>query len=106
VSSGRARLARELPADGYVHTLTIVLGVILIVRGVTGFLGTSLRFRERGAWITAVGLVVDVRMPVYVWTEGAALLDVGPLIAIMSGGVIAGTLPGRPILGRSRTTWS
>jgi hypothetical protein len=45
--------------------------------------------------------VVDgVRMPVYLWSEGTALLEIGPLIAIMSGGVIAGTLLGRPILGR------
>jgi hypothetical protein len=50
---------------------------------------------------TAVGLVVDgVRMPVYVWSEGPTLLEIVPLIALMSGGVIAGTLLGRSILGR------
>jgi uncharacterized membrane protein YfcA len=128
-------LAHTLSRSG---ALTIVLGVILIVSGITGLFGTSLRFRGRGAWIagavsgflgglvgnqggvrtaamlgldvskeafvatsTAVGLVVDgVRMPVYLWSEGTALLEIGPLIAVMSGGVIAGTLLGRPILGR------
>jgi uncharacterized membrane protein YfcA len=128
-------LAHTLSAT---RALTIVLAVILIFTGATGLLGTSLRFRGRGAWVagaisgflgglvgnqggirtaamlgfdvskeafvatsTAVGLVVDgVRMPVYLWSEGTALLEIGPLIAIMSGGVIAGTLLGRPILGR------
>jgi hypothetical protein len=120
------------------RALTIVLGVMLIVTGVTGLLGMSFRFRGRAAWIagiisgflgglvgnqggirtgamlgfdvskeafvatsTAVGLVVDgVRTPVYVWTEGTALLGIVPVIATMTGGVIAGTLLGRPILGR------
>ena len=50
---------------------------------------------------TAVGLIVDgARMPVYVWSEGHALRGIVPLIAIAVGGVLAGTLAGRAILGR------
>jgi uncharacterized membrane protein YfcA len=53
------------------------------------------------ATATAIGLVVDgVRMPVYLASEGAELLKVAPLIAIATVGVVAGTLLGKPLLGR------
>jgi uncharacterized protein len=41
-------LAHTLSAT---RALTIVLAVILIFTGATGLLGTSLRFRGRGAWV-------------------------------------------------------
>jgi uncharacterized protein len=51
------------------------------------------------ATATAIGLIVDgVRMPVYFVNEGAAMLRVWPLILIATGGVVVGTLIGRPIL--------
>jgi hypothetical protein len=50
---------------------------------------------------TAVGLIVDgARMPVYVRSEGRALLPIAGLIGIAVIGVLAGTLAGRAILGR------
>lgn len=48
---------------------------------------------------TAVGLIVDgARVPVYLWTRGAALLEVWPLVAMSTVAVILGTLAGRPLL--------
>jgi uncharacterized protein len=51
------------------------------------------------ATATAVGLVVDaVRLPVYIYTERAALLRMWPLIAIATAGVVVGTLAGMRLL--------
>lgn len=53
------------------------------------------------ATATAVGLVVDAaRLPVYVYTERAPLLDMWPLIAVATVGVVAGTLSGVRALQR------
>jgi uncharacterized protein len=47
------------------------------------------------ATATAVGLIVDgARLPVYVATERAGLLQIWPVIAIASVGVVSGTLIG------------
>ncbi|PYR89118.1 MAG: hypothetical protein DMF84_25800 [Acidobacteria bacterium] len=52
------------------------------------------------ATATAVGLVVDAaRMPVYIVSERSELLQIWPLIAMATGGVIAGTLVGTRVLG-------
>ncbi|HEX2833977.1 MAG TPA: sulfite exporter TauE/SafE family protein [Thermoanaerobaculia bacterium] len=50
---------------------------------------------------TAVGLFIDgMRLPVYLYSEGDALLKIWPLIAIATVAVTIGTLLGRRILGR------
>jgi uncharacterized membrane protein YfcA len=47
------------------------------------------------ATATAVGLVVDgARMPVYLVAQRSALLEIWPLIAIATAGVVVGTLTG------------
>lgn len=64
-------------------------------------LGFDLSKEAFVATSTAVGLIVDgARMPVYVWSEGAALRPIAGLIAIAVIGVVVGTLAGRAILGR------
>jgi uncharacterized membrane protein YfcA len=51
------------------------------------------------ATATAVGLVVDgARMPVYLVTERSGLLQIWPLIAIATAGVVAGTVVGMRLL--------
>lgn len=53
------------------------------------------------ATATATALIVDAaRVPVYVATSGAELLDHGPLIAALVAGVVAGTLLGEGFLRR------
>ncbi len=53
------------------------------------------------ATATAIALIVDAaRMPVYLATEAQALLQIWPLIALATAGVLAGTLLGRPLLDR------
>ena len=53
------------------------------------------------ATATAIALIVDgVRMPVYAFTNGKAMLAVWPLIATTTVAVILGTLLGRALLGR------
>ncbi len=53
------------------------------------------------ATATAVALLIDgARVPVYLYTEGAALLNVWRIIAIATVAVILGTILGRLILGR------
>lgn len=53
------------------------------------------------ATATAIALAVDVfRVPVYIITKGAELRQLLPEIAVMSAGVIAGTLLGTPLLRR------
>ncbi len=53
------------------------------------------------ATATATGLIVDsARMPVYLATQGHELVRVWPQIAIMTGGVIAGTMIGMKVLRR------
>jgi uncharacterized membrane protein YfcA len=53
------------------------------------------------ATATAVGLIVDgARMPVYLATEWDGLVRLGPLLAIATAGVVAGTLAGARLLRR------
>lgn len=51
------------------------------------------------ATATAIALVVDAaRMPVYAFTDGAALRALAPLILLATAGVVAGTLVGERVL--------
>jgi uncharacterized protein len=53
------------------------------------------------ATATAVGLMVDAaRLPIYLWTESRALLDVWAVIAIATVGVLVGTVAGTRVLRR------
>jgi hypothetical protein len=53
------------------------------------------------ATATAVALLIDgARVPVYLYTEGNALLNVWRIIAVATVAVIIGTIAGRAILGR------
>jgi uncharacterized membrane protein YfcA len=53
------------------------------------------------ATATAVALLIDgARVPVYLYTEGNALLNVWRIIAVATVAVILGTIAGRAILGR------
>lgn len=53
------------------------------------------------ATATATALMVDAaRLPIYAVTSGAALVRHGDLIALITAGVVAGTLLGVPILRR------
>lgn len=66
--------------------------------GLVGFRLTKTQFV---ATATAIALAVDVfRVPVYIASRGAALRQLIPEIAIMSAGVIVGTLLGAPLLRR------
>lgn len=48
---------------------------------------------------TMIGLLVDaVRGPIYLWRTGEALLEIWSVIAIATGGTLAGTLLGERIL--------
>jgi uncharacterized membrane protein YfcA len=64
-------------------------------------IGFDVRKEAFVATSSAVALFVDgVRVPVYIATEGRALLQLWPVIAISVAGVIAGTFAGRALLGR------
>ena len=53
------------------------------------------------ATATAVALLVDAaRVPIYLYSEGRALLGVWRIVAVATAAVIAGTIFGRLILGR------
>lgn len=55
------------------------------------------------ATATTVALIVDgARMPVYLTTQGDAVLELWPLLAIATGGVVVGTFVGMRILPRLR----
>ncbi len=50
---------------------------------------------------TAVGLVVDLaRMPVYAFSQGDAMIELAPEIALLSAGVVTGTVLGGRFLRR------
>jgi hypothetical protein len=59
---------------------------------------------ERHAFVataTATALLVDLgRMPVYLATEGPALVDMAGTIALLTAGVVVGTLAGEGVLRR------
>lgn len=62
-------------------------------------LGANVRKDALVATATAVALIVDsCRMPFYVWTEGARLIEHGPLVAAGTAGALAGTLAGKRLL--------
>jgi hypothetical protein len=64
-------------------------------------LGFEVRKEAFVATSTAVALFIDgMRVPVYLWTEGRALLAIWPLVLASTIAVVAGTLLGRLILGR------
>lgn len=66
-----------------------------------GLVGFRLSKNQFVATATAVALAVDVfRVPVYIATTGSELKQLLPEIAIMSAGVIVGTLLGAPLLRR------
>ena len=66
-----------------------------------GLMGFNLRKAEFVATATAVALIVDVfRVPVYIATRSSQLSTYIPEIAVMSLGVIVGTLVGAPLLRR------
>jgi hypothetical protein len=53
------------------------------------------------ATATASAILVDAaRLPVYLVTEGAAMLERWPTVLLLSVGVVAGTLAGAPLLRR------
>jgi uncharacterized membrane protein YfcA len=53
------------------------------------------------ATATASAILVDAaRLPVYLVTEGAAMLERWPTVLLLTGGVVAGTLAGAPLLRR------
>jgi uncharacterized membrane protein YfcA len=53
------------------------------------------------ATATASAILVDAaRLPVYLVTEGAAILERWPTVAMLTAGVVAGTLLGAPLLRR------
>lgn len=53
------------------------------------------------ATATAVGLIIDVsRTPVYLWTQWERLSSLWGLIALLTTGVVAGTVAGRYLLAR------
>ena len=63
--------------------------------------GFDVRKEAFVATSTAVALIVDgARIPVYLATQGAELAALGPLIALLSLGTLAGTLAGGWILRR------
>lgn len=64
-------------------------------------LGFALPKESFVATATAIALVVDaVRMPIYFVAEGKRISELGPMVAIASAGVLAGTLGGEKILRR------
>jgi uncharacterized membrane protein YfcA len=53
------------------------------------------------ATATASAILVDAaRLPVYLVTEGAAMLERWPTVLLLTAGVVAGTLAGAPLLRR------
>lgn len=64
-------------------------------------MGFDVRKEAFVATSTAVALIVDgARVPVYLLTEGQALLEIWPLVATATGAVIVGTVAGRLLLRR------
>jgi hypothetical protein len=64
-------------------------------------LGFDLSRERFVATATAIALLVDAaRLPVYIWTEGARMLKIWPLMAWITAGVAIGTLVGRQLLDR------
>ena len=63
--------------------------------------GFDLPKRAFVATATATGLIVDLaRLPVYLWTEGSSIVEIWPMTAAATAGVILGTLFGGRLLSR------
>ena len=62
-------------------------------------LGFDIRRQAFIATSTAVGLVVDLaRMPVYAFSRGSELIGIAPELALLSAGVLLGTIVGGSVL--------
>jgi uncharacterized membrane protein YfcA len=58
------------------------------------------------ATATATAMIVDlVRLPIYLSQAGSVVRDNPALVAIMTTGVVAGTLVGDPVLRRIPERW-
>jgi uncharacterized protein len=69
-------------------------------------LGFNLPKESFIATATAIGLIVDAaRMPVYLWTHGGALSEIGLVVALAIVGVVAGTVIGTRVLVRIPAVW-
>ena len=63
-------------------------------------LALDVRKEVFGATAVAIALVVDgARLPIYAVTTGRELVAAWPVVAVASGGVLAGTLTGKLLLG-------
>ena len=118
--------------------LTVVLGALLVLSGVSELSGWARRLRFRGGWslaagaasgifgglvgnqggirsaallrfglprealvatATATALLVDAaRLPVYLVISGSQLLELWPLILLLTAAVVVGTVAGVPVL--------
>jgi uncharacterized membrane protein YfcA len=66
-----------------------------------GLLAFDLAPRAFVATAAAIALAVDaVRVPVYLWDEGRAMLESGRLVAFATTGVVVGTFAGTHVLTR------
>ncbi len=64
-------------------------------------LGFGLPKEKFVATATAIALLVDgARLPIYLWSDGRAMLAMGPLLLALTGAVIVGTLLGQRLLAR------
>ncbi|MGZ5487722.1 MAG: sulfite exporter TauE/SafE family protein [Candidatus Aminicenantales bacterium] len=96
----RFRGAGALAAGGLSGLLGGLVGNQGGIRS-AALLGFDLSRERFVATATAIALLVDtVRLPVYLWTEGARMLEIWPLMAWMTAGVVIGTLVGRRLLDR------
>jgi len=96
----RFRGAGALAAGGLSGLLGGLVGNQGGIRS-AALLGFDLTREGFVATATAIALLVDAaRLPVYLWTEGARMLEIWPTIAWITAGVVAGTYAGRRILDR------
>jgi len=98
------KFAVKGPLSGIVGALSGFFGGLVGNQGglrAAGLVGFKLGKAEFVATATAVALAVDIcRVPIYIATSGAALKSLVPEIAIMSVGVMLGTILGAPLLRR------
>jgi len=109
-------IAGGLGVGGYTDRIRMGLRGAWLAGALSGFLGgfvgnqggiraaamlaLDVRKEVFVATAVAIALVVDgARLPVYAVTTGRELLAAWPIVAIASGGVLAGTLLGKLLLG-------